>query len=120
MNVLPERLENTRLIRQDAHSLARTDSKEGRHGSREDEGGAIDTLVIDDDPRACTESSCGAESIGHGPNQHVDGGGGDIVQLCETTASTTDSAERVRFVEDKPVLILLLELDLENGVGKRG
>ena len=118
MDVLPERLENTRLIGQGADRLARTDSQEGRHSSGEDEGGAVDTLVIDDDLRACAESPGGAETICHRADQHVDGGGGDIVQLCETTAGTTHSAKRVGFIEDQAVFILLLKLDLENGLSK--
>ena len=68
-------------------------------------------------PWACT--ICCAEPIHHGANQHVDGGGGDVVQLCETSASTTDNARRVGFIEDEAVLIPLLELELGNAISKQ-
>ena len=65
-------------------------------------------------PWACT--ICCAEPIRHGANQHVDGGGGVVVQLCGTSASTTDNAKRVGFIEDEAVLIPLLELELGNAI----
>ena len=68
-------------------------------------------------PWACT--ICCAEPIRHEANQHVDGGGGDVVQLCETSASTTDVAKRVGLIEDEGVLIPLLELDLGNAISKQ-
>ena len=68
-------------------------------------------------PWTCT--ICRVEPIRHGDNQHVDGGGGDVVQLCETSASTTDNAKRVGFVEDEAVLIPLLELELGNAISKQ-
>ena len=68
-------------------------------------------------PWACT--ICWAEPIRHGANQHVDGGGGDVVQLCEISASTTDNAKRVGFIEDEAVLIPLLGLELGTAISKQ-
>ena len=68
-------------------------------------------------PWACI--ICCAEPVRHRANQHVDGGGGDVVQLRETSASTTDNAKRVGFVEDEAVLIPLVELELGNAISKR-
>ena len=75
--------------------------------------------MVNGNLRACAETSPGAEPICHGADEHVNGGGGDIVQLRETTTGTTNSAKRVRFIEDKAVLVLLLEFNLENGVSER-
>lgn len=119
MNILPQRIENTWLVRQDSDGHARADSKESGHSSGEDKGGAVDALVVDNDLRACAEPSCCAEPIRHGADQHVDGGGGDVVQLCETSASTADNAKRVGFIEDEAVFIPLLELELGNAVSKQ-
>lgn len=64
------------------------------------------------DRRARAESTSSAERVSERADDHVDGRGGNIVQLRQPTACASDGPDRERFVEDKPKLVLLLEFNL--------
>jgi len=64
-----------------------------------------------------TEATCRAETGGDGPDQHINLGGGDIVELGETATGSSHGSEGECFVEDKTVLVLVLEFDLWRGSG---
>jgi len=72
-------------------------------------------LMLDDDGRPSTETTCGAETGCDGSDQHVNLGGRDIVEFGETTTSSSNSSERECLVENETVLVLMLEFDLQHG-----
>jgi len=69
-------------------------------------------LVLDDDGRPSTETTCGAEAGCDGSDQHVNLGSRDIVELGETTTSSSNGSERECFVENETILVLVLEFYL--------
>ena len=51
-------------VRKNMDALRGRDSEKRRHGSRKDEGGTIDALVLGDNAGACAEPTSIAERVG--------------------------------------------------------
>ena len=71
--------------------------------------------VVDGDLGAGAEAAGRAEADGDAADNHIDLAGGDVVKLGKAATGATDSAEGVGLVEDEPVLVLVLELNLGGG-----
>ena len=74
--------------------------------------------MLDYNGRSSTETTCRAEAGGDGSDQHINFGGGDVVELGKTTTGPSNSSEREGFIKNEAVLVLVLEFNLWRSMSK--
>lgn len=68
--------------------------------------------MLDDVGGAGAETATGAEGAREGTNDHVDGGGVDVLGFGDAAASTAEDAEGPGLVEDEAELVAEAEFNL--------
>ena len=98
-------------------SFAGGGGEHGGEGGGEGVRGGGDTLVLADFVGGGAEAAAGAEGAGEGADDHVDGGGVDVLGFGQASALAAQHAEGPGFVEDEAEFVEEFELDLELGWG---
>lgn len=68
--------------------------------------------MLDDVDGACAEAATGAERAGERADDHVDGGGVDILGFGDAAAGAAEDAEGPGLVEDKAEFVAEAEFNL--------